>query len=503
MCDNTRRTERLLRKREIDVESEDKCVENLSQVVKLLPRPIFIVMRYFFAFLNHLAEYSDENMMDASNLASCLAPTLMPIPGDKDQVQYLTHTIEIIRTMITHHEEIFPVNDDDPIYEKFAITIPIDGEEDEDEEGEIISERSLRRSPSDDEMEMVEAVALFDYNGRTHKELSFKKNQILFIYKKMNHEWWLGHIAGGNQSGFIPDGYIKLKSRRRDSAPVQHRPQLNLKPNPSSSITLPTLSNDHLNASSSITSISHTCHQSSNYSLVDEHRLKSAKETEIVEVDFDIKNEQEEEEEEKNCSTIENQPVPASRTIHDILSPNSPSQVSSSSSSHVTSINDQQIIDIDIALREILSGIQTVEECHAQYFRSNIQQDIDAPDLVLNLPKSNGFLTTETSKSYDEHIITKSSLPISHSTIIIDLTHTSRSNSSSPELIQKNKIPPPIMKKPEKTLQLMKRLGLQQTNESLSGARNSLSSSTHVNITHRQQQRHSISISSSSKATQV
>jgi SLIT-ROBO Rho GTPase activating protein len=70
-----------------------------------------------------LAEYSDENMMDASNLASCLAPTLMPIPEDKDQVQYLIHTIELIRTMITHHEEIFPANNDGPIYEKFGITI--------------------------------------------------------------------------------------------------------------------------------------------------------------------------------------------------------------------------------------------------------------------------------------------------------------------------------------------------------------------------------------------
>ncbi|CAF4711138.1 unnamed protein product, partial [Rotaria magnacalcarata] len=60
-----------------------------------------------------------------SNLASCLAPTLMPIPEDKDQVQYLTHTIELIRTMINHHEEVFPVNDEDPVYEKFAITIPM------------------------------------------------------------------------------------------------------------------------------------------------------------------------------------------------------------------------------------------------------------------------------------------------------------------------------------------------------------------------------------------
>jgi SLIT-ROBO Rho GTPase activating protein len=63
------------------------------------------------------------------------------------------------------------------------------------------------------EMELMEAVALFDYTGRTNKELSFKKNQLIFIYKKMNHEWWLGNIAGGNRSGFVPDGYIKFKSR--------------------------------------------------------------------------------------------------------------------------------------------------------------------------------------------------------------------------------------------------------------------------------------------------
>ena len=64
-------------------------------------------------------------MMDASNLASCLAPSLMPIPEDKDQVQYLTHTIELIRTIITHHEEIFPSDGNGPIYEKFAINVPM------------------------------------------------------------------------------------------------------------------------------------------------------------------------------------------------------------------------------------------------------------------------------------------------------------------------------------------------------------------------------------------
>lgn len=76
-------------------------------------------------FARSLTEYSDENMMDASNLASCLAPSLIPIPEDKDQVQYVAHTIELIRTIINHHDEIFPTGDDEPVYEKFAIMIPM------------------------------------------------------------------------------------------------------------------------------------------------------------------------------------------------------------------------------------------------------------------------------------------------------------------------------------------------------------------------------------------
>jgi SLIT-ROBO Rho GTPase activating protein len=62
-------------------------------------------------------------------------------------------------------------------------------------------------------VETIEAVALFDYIGRTDKELSFKKNQRIYIYKKMNQEWWQGYLAGGTESGYVPDGYIKLKTR--------------------------------------------------------------------------------------------------------------------------------------------------------------------------------------------------------------------------------------------------------------------------------------------------
>ncbi|CAF0862814.1 unnamed protein product [Rotaria sordida] len=557
----------------VDVESEEKCVENLCQVVKLLPRPIFIVMRYFFAFLNHLAEYSDENMMDASNLASCLAPTLMPIPEDKDQVQYLTHTIELIRTIITHHEEIFPSDGNGPIYEKFAITVAIDGEEDEDDEG--ISERSLRRTPSDDEVETIEAVALFDYVGRTEKELSFKKNQIIYIFKRMNHEWWQGCLAGGNESGYVPDGYIKPKTRRRDSAPVQNRPSLCLTPEPSSSfnsINLTTLSNDQLD-----TPIVYR--QSSNLSIVDEHRLETAKETEIVEVDSDIENEEEEDDDDndddddnedsdvsqentyENTSNSSHQKSNNHHSIYDVLPPSPPilqikkdhchSRSSTSSSSRLTSTNEQQIIDIDTALREVLSGIRTVEECHAQCFRSvstinnqqderlSTQQESDAPDLVLNLPITSGLITPPSTKSIDnninEHQSSKSSSSsnsspihqIDHShnnnnnnnsliqlTIMNDSTRTSRSNSAStttthfiekirpsPEPSHRKKIPPPIMKKPEKTIELLKRLGLQPSNESSCGATSSSTSTSSSSSSHLHQQ--PVSVAGSSKTTDV
>ncbi|CAM4782253.1 unnamed protein product [Rotaria magnacalcarata] len=540
----------------VDVESEEKCVENLCQVVKLLPRPIFIVMRYFFAFLNHLAEYSDENMMDASNLASCLAPTLMPIPEDKDQVQYLTHTIELIRTIITHHEEVFPSDGHGPVYEKFAITVTIDGEEDEDDEG--ISERSLRRSPSDDEVETIEAVALFDYVGRTEKELSFKKNQIIYIFKRMNQEWWQGCLAGGNESGYVPDGYIKLKTRRRESAPIQNRPLLNLTPDPASSfnsINLTTSSIDHLDVPT-------VSRQASDLSIVDEHRLETAKETEIIEVDSDIDGDDEDvDSDESQENTYENtsnssRQKPVQRSIYDVLPPSPPisqskpdccrSRSSTSSSSRLTSTNEQQIIDIDTALREVLSGIRTVEECHAQCFRSvpstsnqqeervSSQQETDAPDLVLNLPISSGLITPPSTKSIDNNINEHQSLKSSSSsnsspvhqsnqsnnnsliqlTIMNDSTRTSRSNSSStttthfiekirpsPEPIHRKKIPPPIMKKPEKTLELLKRLGLQPSTDSSCGATSSSSSASTSTSSHIIQQ--PVTVAGSSKTTDV
>ncbi|XP_048463906.1 SLIT-ROBO Rho GTPase-activating protein 1-like [Rhincodon typus] len=93
---------------------------HLRKILLTLPRSVIIVMRYLFAFLNHLSQYSDENMMDPYNLAICFGPTLMPVPDTQDQVLCQAHVNELIKTIIIHSELIFPDPKDleGPIYEK-------------------------------------------------------------------------------------------------------------------------------------------------------------------------------------------------------------------------------------------------------------------------------------------------------------------------------------------------------------------------------------------------
>lgn len=91
-----------------ELESKHEFVVKVRDVVKTWPRSVFIVMRYLFAFLNHLSEFSDENLMDPYNLAICFGPTLVPIPEERDQVQYQSLVNELIKNFIIFHEDIFP-----------------------------------------------------------------------------------------------------------------------------------------------------------------------------------------------------------------------------------------------------------------------------------------------------------------------------------------------------------------------------------------------------------
>ena len=57
--------------------------------------------------------------------------------------------------------------------------------------------------------EVYEAIALYDFTGRTERELSFKKGDSLLLYTKASPEWWEGAFAGNE--GLVPSNYVSLK----------------------------------------------------------------------------------------------------------------------------------------------------------------------------------------------------------------------------------------------------------------------------------------------------
>ncbi|KAH8852050.1 SLIT-ROBO Rho GTPase-activating protein 3 [Schistosoma japonicum] len=98
-----------------------EMIQRLRQVItQNLSRPVFVVMRYLFGFLNHVSEYSSENMMDAYNLAICFGPTLMPVPSEYNQVHYQPSVIDLIKVFIIHHLVVFDHMLPGPVYSKNA-----------------------------------------------------------------------------------------------------------------------------------------------------------------------------------------------------------------------------------------------------------------------------------------------------------------------------------------------------------------------------------------------
>ncbi|XP_032500821.1 SLIT-ROBO Rho GTPase-activating protein 1 isoform X1 [Phocoena sinus] len=194
----------------------DNLYERALHIRKLLltlPRSVLIVMRYLFAFLNHLSQYSDENMMDPYNLAICFGPTLMPVPEIQDQVSCQAHVNEIVKTIIVHHETIFPDAKelDGPVYEKCMA-----GDDYCDspysEHGtleEVDQDAGTEPHTSEDENEPVEAIAKFDYVGRSARELSFKKGASLLLYHRASEDWWEGRHNGID--GLVPHQYIVVQ----------------------------------------------------------------------------------------------------------------------------------------------------------------------------------------------------------------------------------------------------------------------------------------------------
>uniref|UniRef100_A0A4W6BUN9 SLIT-ROBO Rho GTPase-activating protein 1 n=1 Tax=Lates calcarifer TaxID=8187 RepID=A0A4W6BUN9_LATCA len=202
----------------VRIENLYERAQCIRKILLGVPRATLVVMRYLFAFLNHLSQYSDENMMDAGNLAIVFGPTLLPTPDTLDQVACQAHVNEVIKTVILHHDNIFPDTKDlpGPVYEK-CMTGDQYCESPFSEPGaleEAEPDAGTETQTSDEEGEAVEAVARFDYVGRSGRELSFKKGASLQLFQRASHDWWEGRHNGNH--GLVPHQYIVVK----DSEPT-------------------------------------------------------------------------------------------------------------------------------------------------------------------------------------------------------------------------------------------------------------------------------------------
>nr|XP_012293327.1 rho GTPase-activating protein 4 isoform X3 [Aotus nancymaae] len=197
-----------------ELEATAARVEHVSRLLWRLPAPVLVVLRYLFTFLNHLAQYSDENMMDPYNLAVCFGPTLLPVPAGQDPVTLQGRVNQLVQTLIMQPDQVFPPLTElpGPVYEKCMAPPSArclgDAQLESlgaDNEPELEAETLAQE---DDLEGVVEAVACFAYTGRTAQELSFRRGDMLRLHERASSDWWWGEREGAR--GLIPHKYITL-----------------------------------------------------------------------------------------------------------------------------------------------------------------------------------------------------------------------------------------------------------------------------------------------------
>ncbi|CAH6779864.1 Arhgap4 [Phodopus roborovskii] len=197
-----------------ELEAVGERVEAVSHLLSRLPRPVLVVLRYLFTFLNHLSQYSDENMMDSYNLAVCFGPTLLPVPAGQDPVALQGRVNQLVQTLILQPARVFPPLAilPGPIYEK-CMAPPSASCLGDSQLENLVGEPELEleagtTAQEDDPEGFVEAVACFAYTGRTAQELTFQRGDVLRLYARASSDWWRGEHAG--VQGLIPHKYITL-----------------------------------------------------------------------------------------------------------------------------------------------------------------------------------------------------------------------------------------------------------------------------------------------------
>uniref|UniRef100_H2UQB1 Rho GTPase activating protein 4a n=1 Tax=Takifugu rubripes TaxID=31033 RepID=H2UQB1_TAKRU len=103
------------------IKGETERAAQLKITISSYPGPVVIVMRYLFAFLHHVSQYSDENMMQPYNLAVCFGPSLVRAAQNDDDAVTLQPLINaLVKNIIVQQENIFPSQSElqGPVYEE-------------------------------------------------------------------------------------------------------------------------------------------------------------------------------------------------------------------------------------------------------------------------------------------------------------------------------------------------------------------------------------------------
>lgn len=119
------------------IKNEAERAAQLKTLISSYPEPVIVVMRYLFAFLHHVSQYSDENMMQPYNLAVCFGPSLVRGAQDDDVVTLQPQINALVKSIILQHESIFPTQSEvqGQVYEK-CMTLELDDCEPIIEEGD-------------------------------------------------------------------------------------------------------------------------------------------------------------------------------------------------------------------------------------------------------------------------------------------------------------------------------------------------------------------------------
>ncbi|XP_048343142.1 rho GTPase-activating protein 4-like [Sphaerodactylus townsendi] len=200
-----------------ELESSAERISHLRTFVSQLPTTVLVVLRYLFAFLNHLSQYSDENMMDPHNLAVCFGPTLVTVPTGQDAVSVQPHINEVVKCLIVHHEAIFPGTGQlsGPQYEKvmalaeeeYCDVLPLETTAEEPE-----TEGTPETPASEDECDSQSDSVPRSGSTTQHEER-------FVLQRAIPGGWWRAD-RGGNR-GLVPP--ITLPTSEKQSSPRSSR----------------------------------------------------------------------------------------------------------------------------------------------------------------------------------------------------------------------------------------------------------------------------------------